>query len=235
MKFKLLSLAAVAALAFVGSAQAMVLSNFNIEDSYVPASRPDVPSLLVINEVYGGGGNAGAPFNQDFVELFNTGATAIDISGFSLQYGTATGSTFATFATFAVGTMIQAGSTFLVSAGSGGTNGVALPTPDFVGATTNFAATAGKIQLVNGTGTTVDLVGYGTTANLFEGAGPAPAPSNTTSISRTLGIDTDNNSLDFTAGMPSPMAAVPEPATYMLFGIGLLACAQRFRRRSKKA
>ena len=27
--------------------------------------------------------------------------------------------------------------------------------------------------------------------------------------------------------------AVPEPATYMLFGIGLLACAQRFRRRKK--
>lgn len=30
-------------------------------------------------------------------------------------------------------------------------------------------------------------------------------------------------------------AAVPEPATYMLFGMGLLVCAQQFRRRRAAA
>jgi hypothetical protein len=30
------------------------------------------------------------------------------------------------------------------------------------------------------------------------------------------------------------VVVIPEPATYMLFGIGLLACAQRFRRAKKK-
>ncbi|MDQ2659282.1 MAG: PEP-CTERM sorting domain-containing protein, partial [Verrucomicrobiota bacterium] len=150
-----------------------------------------------------------------------------------LQYGSATGA-FGTFATFGVGTMIQAGGYFLVSAGNAGAVGAALPTPDFVGATsTNIGAINGKIQLVDGTGTTVDLVGYGT-ATTFEGTAAAPAGSNTTSLNRTAGIDTDNNNVDFTTGMPSPMASVPEPATYMLFGIGLLACAQRFRSRSKR-
>ncbi|MEO5721611.1 MAG: PEP-CTERM sorting domain-containing protein [Chthoniobacterales bacterium] len=32
-------------------------------------------------------------------------------------------------------------------------------------------------------------------------------------------------------GSGVPMAVVPEPATYMLFGMGLLVCAQQFRRR----
>ena len=32
-------------------------------------------------------------------------------------------------------------------------------------------------------------------------------------------------------GSGVPMAVIPEPATYMLFGVGLLFCAQQFRRR----
>ena len=33
------------------------------------------------------------------------------------------------------------------------------------------------------------------------------------------------------SGTGVPMAMIPEPATYMLFGMGLLVCAQQFRRR----
>ncbi|MGI8821599.1 MAG: PEP-CTERM sorting domain-containing protein [Chthoniobacterales bacterium] len=44
----------------------------------------------------------------------------------------------------------------------------------------------------------------------------------------TVGID------NFSITTSVPIGVIPEPATYMLFGIGLLACAQRFRRSSKK-
>lgn len=48
---------------------------------------------LVVNEVYGGGGNAGSTFTNDFVELANRGSSTIDLSGHSVQYhaGSATG------------------------------------------------------------------------------------------------------------------------------------------------
>jgi len=188
---------------------------------------------IVINEVYGGGGNAGAPLNQDFVEIFNNGVTSIDISGWALQYGSAAGA-FSTFATVPSLTTLAPGDFYLVSAGPVGGVGSALPTANLAGSSaTNLSATAGKVQLVNTSIAIVDLVGYGATANMFEGA-PAPAPSNTTSINRTLGVDTNMNNLDFSTAAPTPMAMVPEPATYMLFGLGLLTCVQRFRRSKNK-
>ena len=48
-------------------------------------------SGLVISQVYGGGGNSGAPFSNDFIEIFNRGTTAISLNGLSLQYTSATG------------------------------------------------------------------------------------------------------------------------------------------------
>lgn len=195
----------------------------------LPLQFAQAQSTFVINEVYGGGGNAGAPFNQDFVELFNNGPATIDISGFSLQYASATG-TFATIATFGAGTLLQPGQFFLVSVGPVGANGAPLPFVNFTGAATNMSATAGKVRLLDASLAIVDLVGYGATASEFEGAGPAPAPSNTMSISRVGGADTNNNNLDFVVTVPTP---IPEPSTYILLGVGLLFCAQRFRRKQK--
>ncbi len=51
-------------------------------------------AAVVINEVYGAGGNSGATYNQDFVELYNNGTVRVDITGFSLQYASATGSDY---------------------------------------------------------------------------------------------------------------------------------------------
>ena len=51
----------------------------------------------MISQVYGGGGNTGAPFTNDFVELFNRGGSEVSLDGWSLQYASATGTgTFAT-------------------------------------------------------------------------------------------------------------------------------------------
>src|SRR5512144_2823700 len=55
-----------------------------------------VPALgaspnVVISQVYGGGGNSGAPYTNDFIELYNRGTTTVSLAGWSVQYASATG------------------------------------------------------------------------------------------------------------------------------------------------
>ena len=177
---------------------------------------------IVINEVYGGGGNSGATLKNDFVELINRGSTSITLTGASLQYASNNG-TFNQYHLLPSITL-EPNQTYLIqeAVGTGGT--INLPTPDYVAPQlTNFdgsnnsnigfamSATNGKIVLasdaVQVTGPTasnvIDFVGYGT-ATTYEGTAAAPAPSATNSISRTNGVDTNNNSADFTTGSPSP-------------------------------
>lgn len=175
---------------------------------------PVVAGDVVISQIYGGGGNSGAPFSHDFIELFNRSQQPVDISGWSVQYAAATGATWQK--TDLSGTL-QPGQYFLIQQDSGGANGVPLPTPNATG-TIALAATAGKVALLNNTtliangvgcpsgGGLVDFVGYGTTAICFEGSAPAPAPSSTNSIRRSgdgCG-DTNNNALNFAALPPLP-------------------------------
>jgi DNA/RNA endonuclease G (NUC1)/PKD repeat protein len=166
---------------------------------------------VVISQVYGGGGNSGATLKNDFIELFNAGTTAVNLSGWSVQYASAAGTTWQV--TPLTGT-IAPGGYFLVqqAAGTGGTT--ALPTANAVG-TIAMGATSGKIALVNGatalTGacplsSVVDFVGVGTTANCFEGTGATPASSNTLAVLRKNDGCTDSNvnSADFVAAAPAP-------------------------------
>ena len=189
-----------------------------------PASA--VSPNLVVSQVYGGGGNSGAPYTNDFIEVFNRGPAGASMAGMSLQYASATGTgNFGANAgqlTELPDVTLAPGQYFLVQE-AGGTNGVALPDPDLEDPTPiAMAAGAGKVALVTGTASLgcngssgqpcdaaalariVDLVGYGG-ANFFEGAA-APGLSNTTSASRAAGgcQDTDSNATDFTAGAPSP-------------------------------
>ncbi|HEX7997105.1 MAG TPA: FG-GAP-like repeat-containing protein [Pyrinomonadaceae bacterium] len=193
----------------------------------VTSPRPveAVSPNIVISQIYGGGGNAGAPFTNDFIELFNRGTTAVDVTGWSVQYnsGTGTGAFQVTPICPTGPCLIQPGQYFLVQEG-GGVNGVPLPTPNASG-TIAMSATTGRVAVVNSTtpiptGATcatqlasVDFVGYGNSGSpnftppiCFEGAAPAPAPSNTTSDQRMGGgcQDTDQNSADFFVAAPTP-------------------------------
>ena len=178
----------------------------------VPSAEA-VSTTIVISQVYGGGGNAGATLTNDFIEIFNRGNTTIDVTGWSVQYASSAGSTWQ--ATPLAG-MIAPGKYYLVqeAAGAGGT--MMLPTPDATGAI-NMSGTNGKVALVNNatllTGTCptganiIDFIGYGTAANCFEGTGPAGVLTNTTAAIRAAAgcTDTDQNSTDFvTSGAPSP-------------------------------
>ncbi len=183
-------LALLALLSFAGAAQAQV----------------------VISQSYGGGGNSGSTYKNDFIELRNNGASAVDLSTWSVQYTSNTGSSWQV--TNLVGS-IAPGGYYLIqeAAGSGGTTN--LPTPDATG-TIAMSGTGGKVALVSsqtalsGTcplgGAVVDFVGMSSSANCFEGTGPAPAPSNTTSVQRKNNgaQDTNDNAADFLTGAPDP-------------------------------
>src|SRR5829696_7461242 len=45
-----------------------------------------LPTSMVISQIYGGGGNTGAPWQNDFIELFNPTTDAISLTGWSVQY-----------------------------------------------------------------------------------------------------------------------------------------------------
>jgi predicted extracellular nuclease len=88
---------------------------------------PLASGQVVISQVYGGAGATGATFNQDFVELFNRGPIAVDLSTWSLQYASATGNSWGK--TNLVGS-IPSGGYYLVTMGSGtGTSPVMRPAP----------------------------------------------------------------------------------------------------------
>ena len=176
---------------------------------------PPPPTTVKISQVYGGGGNSGSTYTNDFVELFNNSASPVDISGWSVQYGSATLTTWTAAPLCASAPcIIQPYHYYLAqqSAGAGGTT--SLPPADSTG-TLSIGASAGKIALVASTvalsgacptdGTIVDKVGFGTTANCSEVA-PAPGLSNTLAAVRVNNgcIDTDNNSKDFVAVGPIP-------------------------------
>ena len=104
-------------------------------------------SPVVISQVYGGGGNSGATFKNDFIELFNRGDAAVDITGWSVQYASAAGSNWAV-SKVTGNVTLQPGQYFLLqqSAGSGGSE--SLPTPDTLGSLA-MGGSAGKVALVN--------------------------------------------------------------------------------------
>ncbi|HWH55605.1 MAG TPA: lamin tail domain-containing protein, partial [Gaiellaceae bacterium] len=182
---------------------------------------------VVISQIYGGGGNSGAPYSNDYVELFNRSTSLINLSGWSMQYASATGTGNFGSATNLITPLdgfLAPGQYVLVEEASGGANGVALPSPRITDATPiNMSATGGKVALVSSTtplgcngstaspcspaalATIVDLIGYDG-ANFFEGAAAAPTLSNTTAALRQASgcQDTDDNANDFAAGVPSP-------------------------------
>jgi hypothetical protein len=180
-----------------------------------PAARSASPDV-VVSQVYAGGGNSGAPYANDFVELFNRGGSAIDLGTWSIQYASASGTTWQITA---LSGSLQPGRYYLVQLASAGTIGAPLPTPDASG-TTNLANTGGKVAVVRSTGAlscgatagscssdplVADLIGYGSATD-YEGSGAAPALSNTTAAIRMdQGCgDTDDNAADFSSAAPAP-------------------------------
>lgn len=186
----------------------------------IPATANPAGTGVVINEVYGGGGNNNSHYKADFVELFNPADTPGDLTGWTVQYRSAAGTSVQKTA---LSGSIAAHGHYLVQESATGTSGdqVALPKPDVSG-TIGMSATGGLVILASssanvttqgdltGAADVVDAVGWGTSTTSFEGSGPAPATDNTTSVSRTDAKDTDQNSVDFTSGPPAPQSSLTD-------------------------
>ena len=189
-----------------------------------PASGSGSGSI-VVGALYASGGNSGAVYANDYVELFNRGAGAVAIDGWTLQYASAASTTWQQTA---LNGTIPAGGRYLVQLASGGANGAALPAADATGAS-NLAATGGKVAVVDnatalacgasagscaGSGSIEDLIGYGSAAD-YEGSGAAPAPSATMALARAGGgcTDTDDNAADFATAAANPQNSTAAAST----------------------
>jgi endonuclease G len=178
-------------------------------------SAPVLPGSVVISQVYGGGGNTGSTYKNDFIEVFNKSGNPVDITGWSVQYASSTGSSWQVTPICHTGPCSLApGQYFLVQESANGGGTVNLPTPDAASGIL-MSATSAKVALVNSeTPLTVfnpsganilDLVGYGT-SNFYEGGGPTGTLSAATAALRSHEgcKDTDNNNTDFNVGAPIP-------------------------------
>ncbi len=190
--------------------QVLAASDFTV----VSCPPPPVctPSKIVISQVYGGGGNSGATFTNDFIELHNRSVGPVDISGWSVQYASSTGTNWSETVVPA-STTLAPGAYYLVQL-AGGVTGAPLPTADLTD-TTNLSATKGKVALVSaGTplsgacptdATIVDFIGYGAAATCSEGANTTGGSNTTSKLRAGAGCtDTDDNSADFSSATPTP-------------------------------
>ena len=181
-----------------------------------PPPPPSGVTDVFISQVYGGGGNAGAQYTNDYVEIFNRGSTPVDITGWAIQYTSAAGSSWQV--TPLSGT-IQPGRYYLVQEAAGTGTPAPLPAPDAIG-TIPMSATAGKIVLTQNTTpltgacpsgvVVVDRVGYGTNATT-DGCsdawgGRTAATANTTAAYRKNDgcVNTGSGSADFSVLAPAP-------------------------------
>jgi Calx-beta domain len=195
----------------------LTISLVELLSSSAIAQTP-APGDIVISQIYSGGGQVGSTFQNNYFELFNRTNTAIDVRGLPLSFTSDTGSF--SFSVSIVGSnpvLISAGRYLLFRMGPPSANGAPLPvTPDFtLGQNLDLSGKivfsrpgtvlgGGPCPLPNSN--VLDFVGYGSTANCFEGSGPTPTLSVTTAAIRQAGgcTDTDNNSSDFVTGPPTP-------------------------------
>lgn len=200
---------------------ALLLIGTFLPSSLIGRAHAEQADHVVISQVYGGGGNSGATYTNDFIELYNPTDSDVSLEGWSVQWASGTGTTWA------VNTLsgnIKSHGYFLIqeAAGTSVTN-KPLPTPDATGPFT-MGAGSGKIVLVNSTDkvsgqsptNVVDFVGYGSGTTGYEGSNPTKTPSATLSAVRIpyantapaqgLGNawDTDDNASDFVTVTPNP-------------------------------
>jgi DNA/RNA endonuclease G (NUC1) len=179
-------------------------------------SAPTPAGAVVISQVYGGGGNAGATLKNDFIEIFNRSSNPVDLTGWSVQYASPGGGAGAAWnRRTPLSGVINPGQYFLIQEAQGAGGSTNLPTPDITG-TIAMGAGDGKVALVRnnvdlpngcpiGNPNVIDFVGYGT-ADCFEGPQAAPQLSNTTAALRARDgcKDTDFNGVNFTEVAPAP-------------------------------
>jgi hypothetical protein len=124
----------------------------------ISITNPEIPKV-VISGVYGGGGNSGATYKNDYIELYNTTGAPINLTGYSLYYSPVTGGTNNSVTkkntyTFPANSSIEANGFVLIKASAGSGSQPNWPVAfDFDGSgdgtNLSMAAAAGRVLLLS--------------------------------------------------------------------------------------
>ena len=186
---------------------------------------------LVISEVLVNGKyESNAADNDEFVEIYNPTSDPVDVSNWTIDYRSASGSSFNMKYTFPSGAMVQPHKFYLIGGG-----GVSNRDNSSDSQVLGLGNSGGGVFLRNSSGNTIDLLGWGTASSSnYEGT-VAAVPSegislerkaNSSSNASTMGIggadelegngyDSDNNASDFvqrTTPQPQNSSNPSEPA-----------------------
>ncbi|HEY1584182.1 MAG TPA: lamin tail domain-containing protein [Polyangia bacterium] len=168
-------------------------------DGGAPALTCGAGLHVVVNEVQVG---SAASASDEFIELYNPCAVAVELAGSTLVYRAAGGVTDVII--ISLTKPIAAGGYYLVTGPVFGDLGA----PDQSYGSGHLAAVGGGVGLRDGAQLLVDSVGYGTATNAFIEGAVAPSPPNGQSLARKPnGADTNHNEVDFVASTPTPRAA----------------------------
>ena len=175
-----------------GTGDAVGTTSFDVTVSAPPSGG--VARVVISQVAVAGTGGA----SDEFVELYNAGTASLDLSVCTLAYRAAAGTSDVTLvATSGLsGKSVPAGKYFLF--GGSAYSGAAGRDVAF----TNGLAAAGGGVALKCNGNVIDSVGYGTATNAFVEGTATVAPASGSSVIRTGGADTDNNSADFRVQTP---------------------------------
>lgn len=215
---------------FVNRAQTKMISKFLsfafainlIVSLLIPAEGLANPaSSLVISEVQTG---SAISTEHEFIEIFNPLNDSVDMTGWKVEYISASGLTVTPLITF--NTSVPANSILLLSRpGYLNDSGVLY-------FQASLARTAGHVRLVNSSGQQIDLVAWGSSAALPETASvpeiqPGSSAQRFTDCVTEKPVDTNNNSKDFVnsnlsspGNINTPFINCPIPAENPPGGIG---------------
>ena len=192
--------------------------------------KAEKASGVVISEVYGGGGNGGSKYKNDFIELYNPTDADINIDGWKIEYAAKAGS-FAGTSNFTIlSGVIKGNGYYLIQEAKGAAGTDELPDPDIKDGKIAMGGSDCKVRLVDNNAQVIDLVGVGA-ANEAEGNATAKGMGNTLSVQRkdndgsnngiTNGWDTNNNENDFYAQEPTPRSSTYSAVKIELTGLAI--------------
>lgn len=189
-------------------------------------------SLLVISQVKVAGltDDGGTNHQDEFVELYNAENNSLDLTGYKVQYKSATGTQWQDLAVLS-GRTIDPYKFLLIASDTAVLGGIS-PDITYSSSRLGLSATGGNLRIIDDNGDVVDRVAWGT-GDSPEGS-PVTAPRTGSSIIRKAkatstaesmksggadekaghGVDTENNSTDFVLlDVAEPNNSLSEPET----------------------
>jgi endonuclease G len=183
----------------------------------VVAARGNIVSPnLVVSQFQAGGASSA---NDEFIEILNTSANAVDLNGHRLVYRSASGTNDVQIVEWTTSTIVPPGGYYLIASTSYDGGVSANITYNNATCSCALSATSGGLAIRFGavnSGVILDSVGWGSATNIFVENTNTPAAGNDNSKARSNNgcQDTDNNNSDFGTLTPSaPRNAGTPPAS----------------------